>query len=41
MIREYHNHTLQANPWHHEEKQHNLFVIGTIYLELDKKLIKI
>ena len=23
MIREYHNHKLQTNPWHREEEQHN------------------
>ena len=23
MIRKYHNHKLQTNPWHHEEEQHN------------------
>ena len=24
MIREYHNHKLQTNPWHREEEPHNL-----------------
>ena len=24
MIREYHNHKLQTNPWHCEEEPHNL-----------------
>ena len=23
MIRKYHNHKLQINPWHHEEEPHN------------------
>ena len=23
MIRKYHNHKLQTNPWHREEEQHN------------------
>ena len=23
MIRKYHNHKLQINPWYHEEKPHN------------------
>ena len=24
MIRKYYNHTLQTNPWHHEEEQQNI-----------------
>ena len=23
MIRKYHNHEMQTNPWHREEEQHN------------------
>ena len=25
MNRKYHNHTLQTNPWHHEEEPRNIY----------------
>ena len=29
MIRKYHNHELETNPWHREEEQHNNYETDT------------
>ena len=36
MIRKYHNHTLQTNPWHREEEPQNIYSNNTYVRQYSK-----